>query len=105
LPLKNGYTSLHKAAGFGEIAVVKYLVEECEAMFSTQGKNGRTPRDVAKYWRQFHVAHYLQTRELMKVVLEIEWSILPFYNDVRKLIVQYLTESNPHGEGQWYWQL
>jgi len=73
-----GDTALHYAAGSGDITLVKYLVEKCQAVI-TQIRSGAN----------FGITDYLKT-QLMKMVMGIDRTILPFYAGVRGIIIKYM---------------
>jgi len=82
-----GRTALHYAAD-GNMTVVKYLVEECQAVIITQDKDRKTPISCAQRRRYTNIVHYLKAQVMMKMVRES--NKLPFYRGVRGIIVKYL---------------
>ena len=74
------------------MTVVKYLVEKCQAMITTQDEDGRTPISDADSHRYKNIVHYLkaQVKAQMMMRMVMESDILPFYKGVRCIIVKYL---------------
>jgi len=89
---QSGCTALHVAAGYGRMAVVKYLVEKCQVVITTHDRKGKSPIVYAKYQGHPNVVDYLKAqvkvRRMMKMVMES--NLLPFYTGVRSIIVKYL---------------
>jgi len=71
------------------MAIVKYLVEKCEAVITAQDRLDGTPISHAEEQEHANVAEYLRAK-VMKMVMGIEPNILPFYTGVRGIIVKYL---------------
>jgi len=90
----DGWTPLHASAWWGHMATVKYLVEECHTEINTKNSSGDTPISIAKRNGRKDVAEYLERqlliRRMVKMVMEFELNILPFYAGVRGIIVKYL---------------
>ena len=86
---KEGNTALHQAAYDGKMPVVKYLVENCKSVITVRNVNGRTPIRRAEDRGYPKIADYLKAR-VMKMVMGIDLTILPFYTGVRSIIAKYL---------------
>jgi len=84
-----GTTALHHAAYRGNTRVVKYLVEKCDAVITTQEENGTTPIMDAERQEYTSIVHYLKA-QVLKMVMGIDINILPFYTGVRGIIAKYL---------------
>jgi len=70
--------------------VVKCLVEICYAVITTQDTNLTTPIRSAEMNEHTNIAHYLKA-QVMKIIMRIEYNIIPFYRGVRGIIiVKYL---------------
>jgi len=87
--IQDGCTALHFAALCGCMPVVKYLVEKCQAVITTQDKDGNTPINRAEIYEYTNINHYLKA-QVLKMVMGIDHNILPFYSGVRGIIVKYL---------------
>jgi len=86
--MKGGRTPVHVSAAKGDMLLVQYLIEEWQAAFTTLATNGATPISDAKRRGHTNVVQYLQLQG-MKIVMGIESDILPFYTDVRNIILKY----------------
>jgi len=86
--IQYGRTALHYAAIIGHMKIVKCLVEEGQAVITTQDKYGNTPIIFAEHNGHTNVANYLKAQLMMKVV--IQSNVLPFYSGVLSIIAKYL---------------
>jgi len=69
---QHGSTALHYAAYAGKMRIVKYLVEDCKAVFTNKNDDGDTPGSgAAKYWHT-NIVRYFKARVMMTMVMEIE---------------------------------
>jgi len=68
---------------------VKYLVEMCQVVITTQDNDNATPISDAAGRGHTKIADYLKA-QVMKMVMGIEFDILPFYAGVRSIIVKFL---------------
>lgn len=84
-----GRTALHYAAISGSMSVLKFLVEQCNAVITTHSKNGHTPISDAVWYTR--IVRYLKAQlkaRRMKMIMESD--ILPFHTGVRGIIVTYM---------------
>jgi len=86
--IQAGHDALHYAAWYGHMLVVKYLVEKGQAVITTQDEDGNTPVSEAKDNGHTDIADYLIGKVTKKIVMES--NMLPFYLDVRGIILKYL---------------
>jgi len=91
-PWGEGETPLHISACKGHTSVVRYLVEKCHVRINTQAADGSTPisdagtDEIAKYLEHHLV---IRVRGVTNIILNNH--ILPFCNDVCKIILKYLS--------------
>jgi len=69
--IQNDGTALHYAAFHGHMTIAQYLVEKCQAIITTQDKDGRTPISDAAEQGHTNIADYLKAH-VMKMVMGIE---------------------------------
>jgi len=86
---------------------VKYLIEECHADVSTRDGDGHTRIYTAAVHMHTHIVRYLKAyvkAQVMKIVMEVNMNVLPFYSDVRRIIVKlfvtYSMYNNCHAHTQ-----
>ena len=87
--IQDGATALHYAAYDGQMTIVQYLVEKCEAVIATQAHDDTTPISDAQSRGHAKIADYLKGK-VLKMIMGIEFNMLPFYRGVRGIIVKYL---------------
>ena len=71
------------------MTVVQYLVDKCQACITTQDKDGDTPISDARKMKYVNILEFLKAH-VLKMVMDIDQTILPFYKGVRSIIVTYL---------------
>jgi len=71
------------------MTIVKYLVEIGEAVITTQSSKFPTPIRWAEKLSEPGIANYLKAQVKARI-MKIDRTILPFYTDVRGIIVKYL---------------
>ena len=57
----SGFTPVHMAASFGELEVIKYLIEEADAWPDKKDNRGLMPEDYAKTGGNAMVYQYLMS--------------------------------------------
>jgi len=113
--IQKGCTVMQVACVSGHHDIVKYLVQKCQASITIRDREGWTSIDDAEHesWRyedsfpsfpygaeratklQNYLTKKVEKREkvqqkMTKIVLGVKMNILPFYSDVRNIIVTYL---------------